>query len=454
MSLIERDSPTPLALNSDPFEQISVQAKPKWQRASVFGYTIIFLFFVVLGGWASLAPLSSAIMAPGVLMVDSQIKKIQHDEDGVISEIFVRDGDTVEKGQVLVRLDNTTVGAQVTLLSNKLIEEKIKNSRWQAELTGDTTIRLPEEIDQTTFDAETQTLFEEEQKLLAARRQSLDGLVNLQLSNMDQLEIQISAASEELVARRQQKVLIQKELEDVQILFDKGLERKSRLRGLERAQSNLDATMSRLTGQIARFQEQINNVQLQIINIQKRTESEALRQITEREATIRELEERLSVTRAREQKLEIKAPRSGRILNSTLSTVGGFIRRGEVIMKLVPDDDNFIVEAQIKQRDIDNLSNVTNVQVRLTSFNQRFTHPIAATLQSVSDAVVDQPGKLPYYRALIRLDKDSLEKIIPNAQLRSGMPALSMIGVGQQSLLFYIVEPLFLSFYMALREPS
>jgi multidrug efflux pump subunit AcrA (membrane-fusion protein) len=122
-------------------------------------------------------------------------------------------------------------------------------------------------------------------------------------------------------------------------------------------------------------------------------------------------------------------------------------------MQLVPNDDELVVEARIKQRDIDNLQDVTNVQVRLTSFNQRFTHPINAKLISVSDSVVEGRGE-PHYRAIVHLDKESLESIIPDAQLRSGMPAMTMIGVGQQSLLSYIVEPLFLSFYLALREPS
>jgi HlyD family type I secretion membrane fusion protein len=270
---------------------------------------------------------------------------------------------------------------------------------------------------------------------------------------MDQLQLQIASLEQQLVAVRQQKDLIKKEFDDVTLLFNKGLERKSRLRAIERADSDLDGKISQIEGMIARSREQMNGVQLKIIDIQKQFEGGALQQIAGLDSSIRDMEKRLTIVEEKLRRLDIVAPRSGRIFGSVVSTIGGFVNRGVVIMQLVPNDDELVVEARIKQRDIDNLQDVTNVQVRLTSFNQRFTHPINAKLISVSDSVVEGRGE-PHYRAIVHLDKESLESIIPDAQLRSGMPAMTMIGVGQQSLLSYIVEPLFLSFYLALREPS
>ena len=453
MSLVERENSSLPALNTSPFEHASKQAKPRWMNASIFGYIILFLFFVVLGGWAAVAPLSSAIIAPGKLMVDSQIKRIQHPDGGIVSEIFVRDGDAVEEGQVLARLENKEARAQEKRMRAKLLEDKILRSRWYAEMVGDTALTLPKDLQARRTDPVIQGLVAEQEQLLLTRRQTVDGKIDLQLNAMDQLQLQIASLEQQLVAVRQQKDLIKKEFDDVTLLFNKGLERKSRLRAIERAESNLDGKISQIEGMIARGREQMNGVQLKIIDIQKQFEGGALQQIAALDSSIRDMEKRLTIVEEKLRRLDIVAPRSGRIFGSVVSTIGGFVNRGVVIMQLVPNDDELVVEARIKQRDIDNLQDVTNVQVRLTSFNQRFTHPINAKLISVSDTVVEGRGE-PHYRAIVHLDKESLESIIPDAQLRSGMPAMTMIGVGQQSLLSYIVEPLFLSFYLALREPS
>ncbi len=453
MSLVERENSSLPALNTSPFEHASKQAKPRWMNASIFGYIILFLFFVVLGGWAAVAPLSSAIIAPGKLMVDSQIKRIQHPDGGIVSEIFVRDGDAVEEGQVLARLENKEARAQEKRMRAKLLEDKILRSRWYAEMVGDTALTLPKDLQARRTDPVIQGLVAEQEQLLLTRRQTVDGKIDLQLNAMDQLQLQIASLEQQLVAVRQQKDLIKKEFDDVTLLFNKGLERKSRLRAIERADSDLDGKISQIEGMIARGREQMNGVQLKIIDIQKQFEGGALQQIAALDSSIRDMEKRLTIVEEKLRRLDIVAPRSGRIFGSVVSTIGGFVNRGVVIMQLVPNDDELVVEARIKQRDIDNLQDVTNVQVRLTSFNQRFTHPINAKLISVSDTVVEGRGE-PHYRAIVHLDKESLESIIPDAQLRSGMPAMTMIGVGQQSLLSYIVEPLFLSFYLALREPS
>ncbi|MDA8575287.1 HlyD family type I secretion periplasmic adaptor subunit [Alphaproteobacteria bacterium] len=453
MSLVERENSSLPALNTSPFEHASKQAKPRWMNASIFGYIILFLFFVVLGGWAAVAPLSSAIIAPGKLMVDSQIKRIQHPDGGIVSEIFVRDGDAVEEGQVLARLENKEARAQEKRMRAKLLEDKILRSRWYAEMVGDTALTLPKDLQARRTDPVIQGLVAEQEQLLLTRRQTLDGKIDLQLNSMDQLQLEIASLEQQLVAVRQQKDLIKKEFDDVTLLFNKGLERKSRLRAIERADSDLDGKISQIEGMIARGREQMNGVQLKIIDIQKQFEGGALQQMAALDSSIRDMEKRLTIVEEKLRRLDIVAPRSGRIFGSVVSTIGGFVNRGVVIMQLVPNDDELVVEARIKQRDIDNLQDVTNVQVRLTSFNQRFTHPINAKLISVSDSVVEGRGE-PHYRAIVHLDKESLESIIPDAQLRSGMPAMTMIGVGQQSLLSYIVEPLFLSFYLALREPS
>ncbi len=170
---------------------------------------------------------------------------------------------------------------------------------------------------------------------------------------------------------------------------------------------------------------------------------------------IQNLSEQRPVVSASVRRLEIRAPRSGRVIDLKVHTVGHVIGGREAFMQIVPEDEDLVVVARVRPRDIDALNNgVTKVQVRMTAFSQRFMHPVEAELESIStDVVVDGDGGAPYYRAIIRLDPTSRQHILGDVELTSGMPATAMIGVGEKTLLSYIIEPLSRSISDSLREP-
>ena len=170
---------------------------------------------------------------------------------------------------------------------------------------------------------------------------------------------------------------------------------------------------------------------------------------------IQGLGEQRPVISARVRRLDIRAPRSGKVIDLKVHTIGHVLGGREAAMQIVPEDEDLLVVARVKPRDIDALNNgVTKVQVRMNAFSQRFMHPVEAHLESISsDVVLDGDGSAPYYRAIIRLDETSREHILHDQKLTSGMPATAMIGVGQKTLLAYLIEPLTRSISDSLREP-
>ena len=456
MSLVENaESPPPAPrTNFDPFERVSALAKPGWRSASLFGYGIIGAFFGVFVLWMGLAPLTSAVIARGKLVVISNEKVIQHLYGGTVAEILAREGDRVTKGQVLLRLDDKGARARKAQLTNRLTELLITQARWRAEAANLENFEIPSDLPIPAEEPNVASIIQEQTAVLQSRQRAAASRIDLMLGSIDQTKLQIQAYGEELSARRAQIELIDQELEGVENLYRKGLERKARVLALQRSKAGLTGSIGQLNGSLARAKQQINLAEVQILRVGEQVEQQAVENITRIESQLRTIREQLPVLEDQLQRLDVVAPRSGRVLSSKINTVGGVVAPGRAIMTLVPEDDELVVEAMIKPRDIDNLTEVTGVQVRLTSFNQRFTHPIEADLLNVSDSLVKGSGGPPSYRARIRLKPESLEKIIPDAKLKSGMPALALIGVGQQSLLFYLIEPLFLSFYLALTEKS
>ena len=339
-------------------------------------------------------------------------------------------------------------------MTDRLTELLITRARWRAEAANLERFEIPASLPMPASTPNVASIIQDQTAVLQSRQRAVASRIDLMLGTIDQTKLQIQAYGEELSARRAQIELIDQELDGVEDLYRKGLERKARVLALQRSKAGLTGSIGQLNGSLARAKQQIYLTELQILRLGEQVEQQAVENITRIESQLRSIREQLPVLEDQLQRLDILAPRSGRIQSSQINTIGGVVSPGQPIMTLVPDDDELVVEAKIKPRDIDNMTEVTGVQVRLTSFNQRFTHPIEGELLSVSDSVVKSAAGAPSYRARIRLKPESLQKIIPNAKLKSGMPALALIGVGQQSLLFYLIEPLFLSFYLALTEKS
>jgi len=460
MTLVENGGARPVVgagrVDLDPYESIAATARPKWRSGMTFGYAVIIGFFGILGGFAAFAPLASSVIAPGSVRVDRDPRIIQHPSGGVVEELRVREGQHVRKGDVLLTLDPTTGVAEREILRKRYYGGLITQARLEAERDGAETFTLPAEVLDEADDPAILEMIDSEQDLLTSRVAARAGEIELLREQITQTEIAIGASQERLSTLDEEIRLIDEELEGVRELYEKGLERISRVRSLERGKAGLKGARAAMVGDIARFRERLGEYELRILQSKRQTQADLLAQLDAVQRQIREAGERLPVTERQFSQLVVKAPTTGRIVRLMLNTEGAVIGAGQVLMEIVPDDEELVVVARVKPRDIDALNNAKgdlNVTVRLTAFSQRFTHPVEGELIQVSADVTKSDAGSSFYRADVRLDKTSLKNILRDQELVSGMPATVMLGVGEKTLLTYLLDPLIRSFDAALREP-
>jgi len=430
-------------------------AAPPWRRASLAGYLMILVFFGGFGTWAATVPLGSAVIAQGALRVDTARKTVQPIISGIVDELLVQEGQMVREGQVLVRLNRLQTEAQLELVRNQYYAVRVQEARLLAERDRLPAIAYPEEIETLRGTPLVDRLIATQQNVFNNRRLALEGQAKILNERIAQTRTEITAFSDRRRSLVKQLELIHRETEGVRELYGKGMERLPRLLAQERAEVSMQGDINNLDATVARAHQRIGEMELQIIDLTTQFDKSISDELRTADVQLNDLRERMRIAEDNLRHLDIAAPRSGRVVDLKIHTVGGLIQAGQPLFDIVPQDDELIVEARVMPRDIDNISVGASVQVRLTSFSQRYTHPIDATLVSISaDAITDPPSPTgPYYRALIRLDKEARERTLPGVELSSGMPAMSLISVGERTLLAYWLTPLLQSFELALREP-
>ncbi len=417
--------------------------------ASIFA---IVLFFGGLGTWAALAPLDSAAIAPGIVIVQSNRKTVQHLEGGIVAEILVKEGDHVEAGQVLVRLDDTRARAILGLLQNKYNAALALEARYLAERDGLDEIEFPDALLAYAGESDVVEVLVGQVNIFEARRDTLAGAIAILKQRIVEFGEEIVGLGAQVEADQQQIELIAEELEGVRLLVNKGLARKPRLLALQRRAAELGGDRGEHLAFIARAKQNMAETDLQILDLQNRRTSEVVNGLREVQTQLSDLEERLGFAQDVFERTEIRASRAGVVVDLQIHTVGGVIAGGEVLLDIVPQDDKLSIEVKIEPDDIDVVHVGLDAQLRLTAYNRRMTPTIDGKVIYVSaDRLTDPQTGLGYYKALIEVDANSLDSI-DGVVLYPGMTAQVMIVTGRQTVLEYILSPIMDSFSVALRE--
>ena len=416
------------------------------------GVAIVAVFFGGLGTWAALAPLDSAAIAPGTVKVDSNRKTIKHLEGGIVGEILVRDGDVVEAGQQLIRLDETRSLATLDLMKGKRIAAAALEARLKAERDGLPAIAFPKWLlDNRSYPTVAETL-EGQVNIFRARRQAIEGKTAIQEQRIAQLAEEIKGLRGQIRAEDTQLDLIRTEATDLKILVDKGFARRPRLLALQRQQAEIEGSRSRNWAAIARAQQSIGETRIQISDLRTQMLNDVVLQLRETQAELFDLAERIRAAEDVLQRIDIRAPLAGTIVGLQVHTPGGVIGPGEPLMEIVPSGDRLVVEAQVDPNDIDVVHPGLAAQVRLSAFSTRSTVPIEGRVTSVSaDRLADQRTGQPYYLVRIDLTGD-VAKELDGAKLYPGMPAEVMIATGARTALEYIFKPISSSLNRAFRQ--
>ncbi|BDG72168.1 HlyD family type I secretion periplasmic adaptor subunit [Roseomonas fluvialis] len=432
-------------------EMPAAAPRPRTRGTVLFGFAAIGMFFGAFAAWSSLAPLSEAAIAPGMIKVEGTRRTIQHLEGGIVREILVRDGERVRAGQVLVRLDDVRSGSDVETLRSQRWSFMAQDARLTAELAGADTITFPPEL----VDADeprAQDAMTGQRAVFEARRASLMAQVSVQEARIGQQEAMTAGATGQLRAQRQQLELIRREEELTRTLVQQGLQRLPTLLALQRSAAALEGQGEDLQGQLDRASQAIQEARSTIAGIIGQRRQEVAAEQREARTRLADVEERLRAARDVAVRRDILAPEDGTILNLRLFNIGAVVRPGEAVMDLVPAQDRLIAEVNIQPNDIDVVHVGLQAEVRLPAFKQRLVPYLHGHVTFVAqDVTMDERTRMTYYRAHVLIDQDQLSRL-DGVNLVPGMPVEAMIIIGERSFLRYITQPVRDSFTRAFRE--
>jgi HlyD family type I secretion membrane fusion protein len=446
---------TALVHANDHFPPSSTSTAPDYppvRRTLLAGVALAVLGFGGFGTWASLAPLASAAIAPGIIVADTNRKTIQHLDGGIIAEILVRDGDRVAAGQTLMRLDDLETRSTVTLLEDQRRAYTAQEARLLAERDGRNVLVFPKDLEGLRGEAQMDEILTGQQRIFESYRASLQGRIEVTRQRIAQSGAQIRAFEAQLDSGSRQLVLIAQEMEGVQELFDKGLERKPRLLALKRAAAELDGEQGEFSNRMAQAREAIAEAEMEILALRAERQSEVTAELREVQMRLAEIREKLAAAQIRQGRRDLVAPEAGTVLNTRYFAAGSVVPPGGPVLDLVPRDDRLVVEARVRPSDIDVVHAGLSAKVVLSAFKMRTTPQIEAEVIRVSaDAFKDERTGELYYTARVAADPEQLEKL-SDIHLQPGMPAETLIVTGERTMLQYLLQPVRDTFRTAFRE--
>jgi HlyD family secretion protein len=417
--------------------------RSSFYRHAWLGVGIVALLLGGLLAWAATTQLAGAVVASGTVVVEGGTKRVQHHEGGIVQQILVRNEDRVEAGDVLLRLDGTTVAADLAVVNAQLAEALTLQARLQAESLDEAQMVLTAAAVPVDDLVNLEDLLAAQDRLRASR-QSVRDSRNRQLEEqIVQLGVQIEGLEAQHSAVSRQAELMAEEVRDMEHLFAQSLIDASRLKAVQRELARLEGDKGRLVADMAAARAAIAEKEFQIAQSTDEFQASVLEQLQTVNQQVAELMQRRIAARDRLAKLDIRAPRAGIVHQSIVETVGGVVAPGETLMLIVPQDSRLIIEAQVSPMDVDRLVLGQTVSLRMVGLDARTTPELNAEVAALSpDLSHDQATGMSFYAARIQIPETELARLPDGQVLVPGMPAEAFIETGDRSVLSYLLHPL------------
>jgi HlyD family type I secretion membrane fusion protein len=423
-----------------------------WRRPALVGYVIIIFAFGIFGGWAALAKLDSAVVAPGTVTVESNRKTIAHLEGGIVQQILVREGQHVARGQVLFRMDDTQPQASADMTHNQLMAALGQEARLIAERDGKSAVTFPPQMFAATAGPVAAEVVADQSKQFDERRASLSNQISIFEKKIVQYNSELEGLASEKDATERQLKFIEEELRDLRGLLEKQLVPKARVMSLEREKGRLEGLIGRSMAETSKAHNGVSEARLQIDQLRKKYLEDVNQSLLDVRQKISDLRERARVSADILRRVEIHAPRAGVVQNVRASTVGGIVKPGEPLLELIPDGDELIVSGQISPSDIDVVAPGSEAEVRFAAFHGKVLPVVMGRILSLSrDRLTDEVTRQPFFLARVAVDREQLPADVRD-KITAGMPAEVIIPTGERSMADYLLRPLSNKMRKALRE--
>jgi len=416
------------------------------------GRLVIILFFVVFMGWAAFVPLQSAIQAPGVIVVASHRKTIQHLEGGIVRQVLVHDGELVAAGQLLIRMDDTQAKASLDLLESENDALEAQEARLAAERDGRAAIAFPADLVARSTDPAVAAAMRGEQSTFETRRATLAKQIDILSQRSGENGSIVAGLRKEQASVEQQMALIDRELQSVQGLYDQGLSTLPRLLALQRQAADLSGQRGQLVEKIAQTEQSSGENQLEMMNLRNQQLSDVVKDLRDAQTKRFDLLDRMQAARDVLARLTIRAPVSGKIVSLEVHTNGAIVKPGDTMMEIVPQRDALEVEAHVRPEDADSVRIGMGARVNLSAYQARRLPIIEGTVNNVSaDRITDTRTGQAYFNVDVTVDRSVL-KDYPDARLIPGLPVEVALDTGNRTALSYFIEPVSDVFRKGMRE--
>lgn len=412
-------------------------------RRYIFGGLFVTLLLVGgAGGWAATAKLSGAIIAQGSVVVESNVKKVQHPTGGVIGVIKVKNGDRVKAGDLLVRLDETLTRANLQIITKQLDELMVREARLKAERDDKTKMDVPAVFKTRMKDSEVADMVAGEQSLFTSRRKARLGQKEQLGHRVEQYKQEIKGLEAQAKAKATEVVHIKKELVGLEKLWKKKLVPVTKMTAMRREAARLDGETARLQAMSAQAEGKISETKVQMIQLDRERTTEVVNELRQIQAKKAELVERRVAALDQLKRIDIRAPRDGIVHELNVHTIGGVINQSEPLMLIVPEGDKLVIEAKVSPSDIDHVYPGREAFILFSAFNQRVTPEFKGEVTRVSATVTrDAQLNVEYYTARLKISKDDREKV-QKLKLVPGMPAEIHVKTVDRTALSYLTKPL------------
>ncbi|WP_050522086.1 HlyD family type I secretion periplasmic adaptor subunit [Pseudorhodobacter wandonensis] len=402
-----------------------------------------------IGGWAATSKLAGAVIAPGLVIIDQNVKSVQHRDGGIVSDIAVKSGDHVEAGQILLRLDDAQTRAELAIVQSQSTELTARKARLLAEREQLPDIIFP--VGYTT-DAESQAFAAAESRLFNGQRESREGQKQQLELGIVQIEEEIAGLQNQRAAKDEEIALVEAEFDRTDDLNKRKLIEASRLYTISRERVNLRGELGEIDSSIARARTRSSEIRLEILSIDQTARTEAQRELSVVEARLQELNERASALRDRLSRTDIRAPLSGTINELNIHTVGGVISPAEVLATIVPLNARLKIEVRLAPVNIEQVAKDSPARLRFSSFNQRTTPELLGNVSYVAPATTqDKVTGERYYIGHVEVSALELAKLGESA-LMPGMPVEVYVQTDERTVVSYLAKPVMDQFSRAFRE--
>lgn len=436
---------------------MSVDVRTSTKRWSASRHLIIgsLTLLILVGGfgtWSVMAQINGAVITSGQIEVDRNRQVVQHPDGGVVDEILVDEGDTVEAGDLLLRLNPTVLQSELAIVEGQLFEILARRARLEAERDDAADLTFSTVLYES-MGPDIQKLIDGQERLFVARLETNKSAVEQLTQQRAQIASQLTGIDAQQSALTTQRDLIGQELADQQTLLDRGLAQASRVLALQREEASLLGTVGELTAQAAQAGERMTEIELQILGLSSTRREEAITRLRDLQFNELELSERRRTLRRQLDRLDIRAPVSGIVYGMQVFAPQSVIRPADPVLYLIPQDRPLVIATQVQVVDVDQIFIGQEVTLRFSAFDQRRTPELQGTVTLLSaDAFQNETSGLSYYRAEVQLDEGEIDRLPAEMTLLPGMPVDAFVRTADRTPMEYLIKPLADYFTRAFRE--